>query len=210
MPAVGFVVNVPGSLQWALVLVAAFRAGGRRGCVWCNHRPLGYDERQKTFVAVAPAAAVSGIAGNRFLVSRRLRRLRGLSGVDNNMRENLPNRITGLDLLFLEVNNLEESLKFYTEVLGFGITSNQADTQPPIASIRSGSLRITLVQQIETMLKRGRGVHFVLGVSDVHSFYESLTDQNVQLAEPRDEGWGGKFITLQDPDGYRLFFVTWE
>lgn len=126
------------------------------------------------------------------------------------MSDNVSAGITGLDLLFLEVNNLEESLKFYAEVLGFEITSNQADAQPPIASVRSGGLRITLVQQIETMLKRGRGVHFVLGVKDVHSFYEGLKDQNVQITEPRDEGWGGEFVTLQDPDGYRLFFVTWE
>ncbi len=126
------------------------------------------------------------------------------------MSENISATITGLDLLFLEVNNLEESLGFYAEVLGFEIASNQPHAQPPIASVRSGSLRITLVQQIETMLKRGRGVHFVLGVSDVHSFYESLKSQNLQMTEPRDEGWGGKFISLQDPDGYRLFFVTWE
>jgi catechol 2,3-dioxygenase-like lactoylglutathione lyase family enzyme len=118
--------------------------------------------------------------------------------------------ITGLDLLFLEVNNLEESVAFYSEVLGFEIDSNHHDAQPPIASVKSGSLKITLVQQIETMLKRGRGVHFVLGTRDVHSLYESLRDRNVQLSEPRDEGWGGEFITLQDPDGYRLFFVTWR
>jgi catechol 2,3-dioxygenase-like lactoylglutathione lyase family enzyme len=118
--------------------------------------------------------------------------------------------ISGLDLIFLEVNNLEESLAFYTGVLGFEIESNHADAQPPIASLRSQSLRITLVQQIETMLKRGRGVHFVLGVTDVDEFYRTLTDAGVPLAEPRDEGWGGRFISLQDPDGYRLFFVSWH
>ena len=69
--------------------------------------------------------------------------------------------ISGLDLLFLEVNNLEESVEFYSDVLGFTLQSNNMDAQPPIASVRSGSLRITLVQQLETMLKRGRGVHFV-------------------------------------------------
>jgi catechol 2,3-dioxygenase-like lactoylglutathione lyase family enzyme len=117
--------------------------------------------------------------------------------------------ITGLDLLFLEVNNLEESLQFYRDVLGFQLESNEADAQPPIASIRSGSLRITLVQQIETMLKRGRGVHFVLGVQDVDEFYENLNGKDIQVTEPCDEGWGGRFVSLQDPDGYRFFFVTW-
>jgi catechol 2,3-dioxygenase-like lactoylglutathione lyase family enzyme len=118
--------------------------------------------------------------------------------------------ITGLDLLFLEVNNLEESVTFYAEVLGFEIESNHTDAEPPIASLRSGSLRITLVQQIETMLKRGRGVHFVLGVGDVDEFYGELRNRSVIVTEPRDEGWGGRFISLQDPDGYRLFLVNWK
>jgi len=118
--------------------------------------------------------------------------------------------ITGLDLLFLEVNNLEESLQFYQDVLGFQMESHEADAEPPIASLISGSLRITLVQQIETMLKRGRGVHFVLGVGDLDHFYESLQAKQIQVTEPRDEGWGGRFVSLRDPDGYRLFFVTWQ
>src|SRR6266478_529321 len=118
--------------------------------------------------------------------------------------------ISGLDLLFLEVNNLEESVEFYSDVLGFTLESNNREAQPPIASVRSGSLRITLVQQIETMLKRGRGVHFVLGVSDVDQFHDGLRGSEVQVSEPTDEGWGGRFLSLQDPDGYRLFFVTWD
>jgi len=118
--------------------------------------------------------------------------------------------ISGLDLLFLEVNNLEESVEFYSDVLGFSLESNNDEAQPPIASVRSGSLRITLVQQIETMLKRGRGVHFVLGVSNVDSFYQRLKARDVQVTEPRDEGWGGRFVSLQDPEGYRFFFVTWK
>jgi len=117
--------------------------------------------------------------------------------------------ITGLDLLFLEVNNLEDSLEFYSEVLGFEVESSTSKADPPIASLKSGSLRVTLVQQVETMLKRGRGVHFVLGVGDVDDFYERLSGRNVDVSKPRDEGWGGRFVSLQDPDGYRLFFVTW-
>ncbi len=118
-------------------------------------------------------------------------------------------KITGLDQLFLEVNNLEDSLEFYSEVLGFEIESSTGNADPPIASLRSGSLRITLVQQVETMLKRGRGVHFVLGVEDVDNFHQRLRARNVDVSEPRDEGWGGRFVSLQDPDGYRLFFVAW-
>ena len=118
--------------------------------------------------------------------------------------------ITGLDLLFLEVNNLEESLHFYRDVLELTLESFEPEAQPPIASLRSGSLRVTLVQQLETMLKRGRGVHFVLGVSDVDTFYQRVSANGVQVSEPRDEGWGGRFVSFQDPDAYRFFFVTWH
>ncbi len=118
--------------------------------------------------------------------------------------------ITGLDLLFLEVNSLEDSLSFYRDQLGFEIVSYNSGAEPPIASVRAGSLRITLVQQIETMLKRGRGVHFVLRVNDVDQFHEQLSQSGVIISQPTDEGWGGRFFSLQDPDGYRLFFVTWD
>ena len=117
--------------------------------------------------------------------------------------------ITGLDLLFLEVNNLEDSLAFYNQV-GFEIDSHEPNAEPPIASVRSKSLRITLVQQIETMLKRGRGVHFVLGVTNVDAFHDELRSKGIEVSAPRDDGWGGRFVNLQDPDGYRLFFVAWQ
>jgi uncharacterized glyoxalase superfamily protein PhnB len=47
-------------------------------------------------------------------------------------------------------------------------------------------------------------------VSDVDEFYQQLTTSKVQVSDPTDEGWGGRFVSLQDPDGYRLFFVTWD
>lgn len=118
--------------------------------------------------------------------------------------------VIGLDMLFLEVNNLEESLSFYHDRLGCEIESHHFQAEPPMACVRVGPLRINLVQQLETMLKRGRGVHFVFSVRDVYEFHEGLAKGGVEVSEPRDEGWGGRFVSLQDPDGYRLFFVTWD
>lgn len=118
-------------------------------------------------------------------------------------------KLTGMDLLFLEVNNLEESLTFYQGQLGFDLESNNMLAEPPMATLRAGNLRITLVQHLETMLRRGRGAHFFLGVDDVDGYYEQLKERAVHVEEPADEGWGGRFITLEDPDKYRFFFVTW-
>ena len=39
-----------------------------------------------------------------------------------------------------------------------------------MAKLRSGELKITLAQHLETMLRRGRGVHFFVGVEMSISF----------------------------------------
>ena len=116
---------------------------------------------------------------------------------------------TGLDLLFLEINSLEESVAFYQEQLGFHLETHTPESEPPMATLRAGRLKLTLVEQLETMLRRGRGVNFFLGVTDVDAYYEELKQSGIVIAPPADEGWGGRFITLEDPDKYRFFFVTW-
>jgi predicted enzyme related to lactoylglutathione lyase len=117
--------------------------------------------------------------------------------------------ISGLDLLFLEVNSLEESLAFYEQVLGIEVESVNMKSEPPMARLRGGALRITLAQNLETMLRRGRGVHFFVGVEDVDRFYEDLIARGADVQPPLDEGWGGRFVTMEDPDKYRYFFVQW-
>ena len=119
-------------------------------------------------------------------------------------------RPSGLDLLFLEVNSIEESLAFYSGVLGFEIDKHNPDSEPPMATVQAGALKITLAQNLETMLKRGRGVNFFLGVDDVEAYYCELTEKGAEIRPPVDEGWGGRFITMQDPDRYRFFFVQWS
>jgi catechol 2,3-dioxygenase-like lactoylglutathione lyase family enzyme len=117
--------------------------------------------------------------------------------------------ISGLDLLFLEVNDLEESLQFYVGQLGFEVKKHTPDSEPPMATLQVGTLRITLAQHLETMLRRGRGVNFFLGVDDVDKYHSELMYRGVDIHPPTEEGWGGRFITVEDPDKYRLFFVAW-
>ncbi|MBC8028913.1 MAG: VOC family protein [Pyrinomonadaceae bacterium] len=119
-------------------------------------------------------------------------------------------KLNGLDLLFLEVNNLEESLHFYTNVLGFEVNNQDMNSEPPMATLQAGSLKLKLGQHLETMLRRGRGVNLFLGVDDVDEYFQTLKTRGVEVYPPADEGWGGRFITLEDPDKYRYFFVTWS
>ena len=119
-------------------------------------------------------------------------------------------KVVGLDLLVLEVNSIEESIAFYHGVLDFDVNKHTPESEPPMATLQAGALRITLAQQLETMLKRGRGVNFFLGVDSVDQYYRQLKERGADVSPPVDEGWGGRFITLQDPDKYRLFFVEWS
>jgi predicted enzyme related to lactoylglutathione lyase len=119
-------------------------------------------------------------------------------------------QITGLEFIFLEVNNLEESLAFYQDLLGFEVSKHSPESEPPLATLQAGELKISLAQHLETMLKRGRGVSIFIGVANVDDYYEQLRSKGVEVYPPADEGWGGRFITLLDPDKYRLFFVTWN
>ncbi|HYY98374.1 MAG TPA: VOC family protein, partial [Pyrinomonadaceae bacterium] len=79
--------------------------------------------------------------------------------------------VTGLDLLFLEVESLEESLEFYSERLGFRVESHEPEAEPPMATLRAGRLRLMLAQVPLAMARRGRGVHFFFTVDDVEEFY---------------------------------------
>lgn len=115
-----------------------------------------------------------------------------------------------MSLLFLEVNSLEESLHFYSDQLGLEIESNNPASEPPMATLRAGDLKITLAQNLETMLRRGRGAHFFLTVDDVDRYFDYLISKGLEVKPPIHEGWGGRFITVQDPDKYRFFFVTWD
>jgi catechol 2,3-dioxygenase-like lactoylglutathione lyase family enzyme len=118
-------------------------------------------------------------------------------------------RVKGLELLFLEVNSLEESLDFYRG-LGFGLEAHTPEAEPPMATLRAGALRLMLAQVPLAMARRGRGVHFFLTVEDVDEFYDFARSGGLDVEPPSDEGWGGRFVTLEDPDRYRLFFVAWD
>ena len=48
--------------------------------------------------------------------------------------------LTGLDALFLEVNNLEESVSFYHDRLGCEIESHNPEAEPPLATLRAGGV----------------------------------------------------------------------
>jgi predicted enzyme related to lactoylglutathione lyase len=118
--------------------------------------------------------------------------------------------INALEMLFLEVDNLEESLDFYESGLGFKVDQNKSEYDPPMATLRAGRLRLTLAQRPNPMSRRGKGIYFFITVDDVDEFYDFLKAGGIETYDPpEDAGWGGRFFAIVDPNGYRLFFVKW-
>jgi catechol 2,3-dioxygenase-like lactoylglutathione lyase family enzyme len=105
------------------------------------------------------------------------------------------------------VDDVEQAIAFYTNVLGFELLSNAA---PAFADVKSGNLRLLLAGPTSSAgrpmpdgTKPGPGgwnrIHFI--VDDIGTEVARLRDEGVRFRNDIVEGPGGKQILLQDPSG---------
>ena len=113
----------------------------------------------------------------------------------------------------LAVANVERSVTFYSERLGFEVEALYDD--PPYATLACAGARISLAEQGHPAEDRpgvtmnapadpsALQVVLVLEMSGVRDAYESLSAAGVPfLAEPYSPPWGGHRCFAVDPDGY--------
>ena len=115
--------------------------------------------------------------------------------------------------LELFVTDLQKSVDFYTNVLGF----ERMDGTPDYVPVRFDSVLIALGPaaglpkqhhfrpDIETS-RRGLGVEIVLEVDDVKTIFEKVraTGYKGNLSPLRKRSWGATDFRVVDPDGYYL------
>ena len=105
------------------------------------------------------------------------------------------------------VNDVDESIAFYTKLLGFELITSAA---PAFADVKRGSLRLLLAGPTSSAgrpmpdgTKPGPGgwnrIHFV--VDDIDAEVAQLRDAGAGFRNDIVEGPGGKQILLQDPSG---------
>lgn len=105
------------------------------------------------------------------------------------------------------VNDVDESIAFYTKLLGFELLT---DFAPAFADVQRGNLRVLLSGPTSSAgrpmpdgTKPGPGgwnrIHFV--VDDIDAEVERLSDAGADFRNDIVEGPGGKQILLQDPSG---------
>jgi uncharacterized glyoxalase superfamily protein PhnB len=110
----------------------------------------------------------------------------------------------------LTVNDLEASLSWYRDILGFGVHQKfEREGNLVAVSLRAGDVRILLGQDNGAKgANRVKGEGFSLQIE---------TDQNVDEvanrvkqsggtleSEPTDTPWGARMFRLRDPDGFKF------
>jgi catechol 2,3-dioxygenase-like lactoylglutathione lyase family enzyme len=115
-----------------------------------------------------------------------------------------PNEIVNIRYM---VSNVDESIAFYTKLLGFELLSSAA---PAFADVKRGNLRLLLAGPTSSAgrpmpdgTKPEPGgwnrIHFV--VDDIDAEVAQLRDAGARFRNDIVEGPGGKQILLQDPSG---------
>jgi catechol 2,3-dioxygenase-like lactoylglutathione lyase family enzyme len=117
------------------------------------------------------------------------------------------------------VTDIEESLIFYRDILGFKVEYSRPAEKFYFLSYEDIQV---MVEEINNHwwtgeLERpfGRGLNFQIEVSDVSVLMTSLEEAGIELFRPSKESWyegeevefGQIEFLVQDPDGYLLRFI---
>jgi lactoylglutathione lyase len=110
----------------------------------------------------------------------------------------------------LTVNDIQKSLAFYRDVLGFTAKDSwEEDGAIKGMELLAGSVRFWLSQDD---FKKGRdrvkGVGFRMycgTTQDIDRLAARVRGAGVELAEePKDQSWGGRDFAVRDPDGFLI------
>lgn len=110
----------------------------------------------------------------------------------------------------LTVKDLQKSLTWYHEVLGFSIDRKiERDGQLRGVALKAGNARITINQDDGAKgWDRIKGLGFSISITteqNVDEIAQRIKKLTGKLdSEPADMPWGMRLLRLQDPDGYKV------
>lgn len=108
---------------------------------------------------------------------------------------------------FFRVSNMEASLRFYVDGLGFSITHKWIPKDRIMWCRLERGGGILMLQEHEPKEKLGIGVSVSFTCADALAIYHEITAKGIQTTEPfvGNNMW---VVCLNDPDGYRLEFQS--
>jgi len=110
---------------------------------------------------------------------------------------------------------LQETKKFYKEVLGFGVSFENEFYL--LLHTPNNSAEISFLQPNHPSQKpifqtafNGNGAYLTIEVENVDVIYKQLKEKGVQIEiEIRDEPWGDRHFAIKDPNGIGIDIVTY-
>jgi len=106
----------------------------------------------------------------------------------------------GVHHVSINVADAEESIAFYTEVLGFGVRSDRPDFGFGGAWLDVGGQQVHL---IEAPRPQSLGQHFAIAVADIEATIDELRAKGVDVSDAKPVGTGLQAF-LTDPSGNGL------
>jgi len=111
---------------------------------------------------------------------------------------------------------LAETKQFYTRLLDFGVIFENEFYLLMHTPDRSAEISFLLPnhpsqQPIFHSPFTGQGMYFTIEVERVDEWYVKLKDKGSELkVDLRDEPWGDRHFTIQDPNGIAIDIVTYS
>jgi catechol 2,3-dioxygenase-like lactoylglutathione lyase family enzyme len=109
------------------------------------------------------------------------------------------------------VSDLERSVRFYTDILGFVEGERFTDDRGVLRGVmlKAGTCQLGLSQDDWAKGRdRQRGVAvriWCVTAQDIDDLAKRITARGGKLTDgPKDESWGGRTLSVDDPDGFHL------
>jgi len=114
----------------------------------------------------------------------------------------------------LTVDDIKASMAFYSDALGFIVSEYWTDEAGQLrgATLKAGACELFLSQDDWKKgrdRKKGDGVRIWCETTqDIDALAARIEAAGVTLSErPKDESWGARSLSLDDPSGYHLTFL---
>ena len=104
----------------------------------------------------------------------------------------------------LPADDLSAARHFYVDKLGFRVTFEHGDGKAGIMGVERGTITLTIDAP---MPGHGRQACVALHVEDADGYYREWREKVEIEQPPRDEHWGARTFSVQDPSDNTIFVI---
>lgn len=113
-------------------------------------------------------------------------------------------RVERISAVTLTVASMQNSVRFYRDVLGMEIIYGGEDGCFSSLRTKNANAPILNLEQGDSVTRWGR---MIFCVADVDAFWDYLREKGFHPEIPRDASWGERYFHMSDPEGHELSFA---